>query len=150
MWKAIEGLPYSVSSMGKVRNDRTGHILTPMMVGRHGNKRAKVLLCSAGVQVGRMVAHLVAEAFIGPRPPGHYVLHKNDKNEDNRARNLRYGTQKQNVADAFRNGSRSKLDKVTRRKIKRRRAAGEAGRSLAKEFGISEQLVCDIYKGRKL
>lgn len=33
--------------------------------------------------------------------------------------------------------------------IRRRRAAGESGRALAAEFGISEQLVCDIFNGRR-
>lgn len=32
--------------------------------------------------------------------------------------------------------------------IRARRAAGEGGRELAEEFGISEQQVCDIHKGR--
>jgi 3,4-dihydroxy-2-butanone 4-phosphate synthase len=32
--------------------------------------------------------------------------------------------------------------------IKRRRTAGESGIALAREYGISPQLVCDILKGR--
>ncbi len=149
MWKPIGGTGYSVSSMGRVRNDRTGRLLRPMMVGRVGSKRGKVLLCYDGRQEGRMVSHLVAEAFLGPRPEGMLVLHKNDNAEDNRARNLRYGTQKQNVSDAFKNGKRKRLDRISRAAIKRRRAAGERGRDLAREFGVSEQYVCDIHNGRK-
>lgn len=150
MWKIIPGTPYSVSSAGEVRNDRTGRVLVPMMVGSKNNKRAKVVLCYDGIQQGRMVHHLVAEAFIGPRPDGHVIRHKNDDRTDNRARNLCYGTQSENMADAVRNGKiKAVVPLKVRAQIRKRRAAGEKGRLIAKQLGISEQLVCDIYKGRK-
>lgn len=47
---------------------------------------------------------LVAEAFVGPRPPGLWALHKNDLPSDNRPENLYWGTQVQNAQDALRNG----------------------------------------------
>lgn len=150
MWKLIEGTKgyYAVSSMGQIKNLRTKRILRPMMVGRVGAKRPKVMLCVDGVQHNRMVSHLVAEAFIGPRLDGMLVLHKNDDVVDNRKVNLRYGTHKENVADAYRNGGRPRLARATRAAILRRRLAGERGRDLAVEFKISEQYVCGIYKGR--
>ena len=136
--------------MGKVRNDRTKKILTPMMVGRKGRKRAKVHLCVNGCNTGRMVAHLVAEAFIGPRPVGMLVLHNNGNEQDNRAKNLRYGSYKDNAQDARKHNQTAHL--LTLRQvetIRRRRLKGERGRDLAQEFGVSEQYICDIHKGRK-
>ena len=45
------------------------------------------------------VHHLVAEAFIGPRPEGLLVLHENDETFDNRACRLRYGDREENELD---------------------------------------------------
>jgi HNH endonuclease len=49
------------------------------------------------------VAHLVCEAFHGPRPsPRAVVMHKDDNPQNNRADNLKWGTQKENLnAPAF-------------------------------------------------
>ena len=68
----------------------SGHIA--VMLSRHGNIRR------------RMVHQLVAEAFIGPRPPGYETRHLNDVPDDNRLVNLTYGTSADNKADAIRNG----------------------------------------------
>ena len=51
------------------------------------------------------VHHLVAKAFIGPRPKGQQVRHLNDILADNRLANLAYGTPLQNTADSIRNGT---------------------------------------------
>lgn len=50
------------------------------------------------------VHQLVMIAFVGPCPDGMEVLHKNGIAEDNRLANLRYGTRKENVADAIAHG----------------------------------------------
>lgn len=50
------------------------------------------------------VHRIVAMTFIGPCPDGQEVLHWNDIRDDCRLANLRYGTRKQNMADAKRNG----------------------------------------------
>lgn len=42
---------------------------------------------------------LVAEAFLGPRPEGALILHRNDDGFDNRAENLRYGDREENEQD---------------------------------------------------
>jgi hypothetical protein len=121
-----------------------------MMVGKHGKKYPKVLLCVDGEQQGVMVHHLVAAAFLGPRPEGALVLHKNDIKADCRVRNLRYGTHADNMADRKRNGDhRRVLTRKQRDRVRRRRAAGETGAALAREYEISEQYVCDIHKGRR-
>lgn len=152
MWRVIPKTKgyYSVSSAGSVRSNRTGKLLAPMMVGEVGNKYGKVALCVDGRQYGRMVHHLVAEAFIGQRPKGKLVLHRNGVRTDCRSRNLYYGTHLQNAHDARRhNNAKHKLSLKDREIIRRRRANGETGAALAAEFGISEQYVCDIHKGRK-
>lgn len=48
----------------------------------------------------KMVSHLVLEAFVGPRPEGMFACHDPDPNpSNNRTDNLRWDTQKENVAD---------------------------------------------------
>ena len=47
---------------------------------------------------------LVAEAFHGPRPPGHVVRHLSGDKRDNRAENLAWGTPSENEADKFTQG----------------------------------------------
>src|SRR5262245_13917320 len=99
---------------------------------------------------------LMAETFIGLRPAGCGVRHKNDVPGDDRSDNLEWGTQGDNVRDAIRNGKfpigeRSAMAKLTALQvgdIQRRRIAGERGCDLAAEYGVSEQSICDIHKGR--
>lgn len=50
--------------------------------------------------------HLVAEAFIGPRPDGLNVLHKDDDKENSHRSNLEYGTQSKNIKQAYDRGTR--------------------------------------------
>lgn len=44
---------------------------------------------------------------------------------------------------------RAVLSDLAAAEIRRRRAAGETGKALALEFGVSQQLVCDIAHGRR-
>jgi|SRR5215472_894145 len=100
---------------------------------------------------------LVAETFIGPRPPGHGVRHLDGDPGNDNPRNLAWGTQAENSADTVQHGRstrgiknrHAKLTEAEAREIKHRRAAGESGRSLAREFNISEQTVCCIHTGRQ-
>jgi HNH endonuclease len=99
---------------------------------------------------------VVAETFIGPRPPSQEVRHLDGIPSNDRANNLAWGTRVANMADMIAHGRSPrgirhgsvKLTEAQAREIKRRREAGEQGRSLAAEFNITEQTVCDIYKGR--
>ena len=52
----------------------------------------------------RPVHSLVAEAFIGPCPPGQEVRHGPGGSLDNRLVNLSYGTRAENIADQYRDG----------------------------------------------
>lgn len=94
-WKKIEssGGEYIVSSRGRVKNSRTGRILKPFVRGKTGH---------LGVQLpsGRKYVHvLVAEAFIGERPPGLEVCHGDNDPTNNDVSNLRWDTRSANVLD---------------------------------------------------
>lgn len=90
---------YEVSESG-VRSLRTGRMLAP----NRATKYISYHLSRGGQATNRMFHVLLAEAFIGPRPDGHYVLHRDDDKENNSLSNLYYGTPRQNNLDSVRNG----------------------------------------------
>lgn len=152
-WAQILGWEgrYSVSTEGRVRNDRSGRILKPMRTGtrRPGAQRSKVRF-SSNPRVDFDVAHLVLGAFVGPRPEGGLAMHLNDDSADNSVHNLRWGTPKSNSVDCAnkKRGSRQKVGPAEVAQIRALRAVGVPGVEVAHRFGISQQRVCDIHKGR--
>jgi hypothetical protein len=101
-WRPVGRLEgkYEVSSMGRVRVAKTGHIKSMLENRRH--YRVTVYLR------GRKtiwVHQLVAEAFVGPRPEGKEVCHRNGNGLDNRPSNLRYGTHQENMLDRREHGT---------------------------------------------
>lgn len=121
VWKAIPGWEgvYEVSSEGQVRSrlhwvtqiSRWGTEMTSLRQGtllrQSPNTRGYLCVGLNGARrITRARVHqLVAAAFLGPRPQRLYVLHCNGDQTDNRAVNLRYGTQTDNLIDAVRHGS---------------------------------------------
>ena len=89
-WRVIKEFPrYEVSSLGNVRNIETGKILKPQHNKRGGNY-PYVDLRYNGQRDCVNIHNLVAENFLGPRPPDTEIHHK-DTNRDNPAEsNLEY------------------------------------------------------------
>ena len=102
-WRPVEMIgmawPYEVSNQGSVRRSEPGHgtyvgrPLTPI-TGQQGY--LQVTLCKpmaghgSGIQVIFRVHQLVAEAFIGPRPDGYVVNHKDHDRANPNVLNLEY------------------------------------------------------------
>jgi hypothetical protein len=154
LWKPVPGSfssRYEVSNLGQVRNKITSKILTPMMTGqrRRGGQTAKVRF-SSNPRVDYSVADLVLTCFVSEKPLGFVAMHKDDNKGNNALSNLSWGTQQQNVVDMIQKcrGGSQKLTAAQVLEIVKRRKLGESGRSLAAEFHISEQRVCDLFKGR--
>lgn len=97
-WKVIENHPaYSVSSMGRVRNDRTGLLLKPYDDGR-GYMRVKIDGRCERLHI------LVATAFI-PNPEGKPIVnHIHGRKWDCRASQLEWATASENTLHAYRTG----------------------------------------------
>jgi NUMOD4 motif/HNH endonuclease len=104
-----EGL-YEVSDLGRVRSlthktskgIRYGRLLKQ---SRLKNGYLRVGLYRNGSQATRTVHSLVAEAFIGPCPPGMEVCHGPQGQLANGRDNLRYGTRSENILDQVRHGT---------------------------------------------
>lgn len=109
IWKAIPNIEgYEASNLGRIRSYRirgsrgklsaTPKILKPLIDKKTGYAFVH-LSGNKGAYLRRKIQTLVMLAFIGPRPEGLNILHKDDNKLDNRLDNLRYGTQKENVED---------------------------------------------------
>lgn len=103
VWKTIAEKPlYSVSNLGRIRRDVPSRT-HPSGILKPGFRKgyAFVTFYAAGIQYKKQVHTLVAEAFIGPRPDGHQINHKNGVKHDNRSDNLEWITASQNIRHSF-------------------------------------------------
>jgi hypothetical protein len=106
---------YEVSNRGRVRSlDRTITYVTGTTQRRKGtvlraatteHGRHTVHLARHGETRMSYVAHLVAAAFIGPRPPGLEVCHGDGDCSNDAPDNLRYDTSANNHLDTVRHGT---------------------------------------------
>lgn len=162
-WRDILGYEgsYQVSNLGRVRSlDRIlqgppgvqgyprssmGRVLKLKTVLPNGYIAA-VLSCPGKGKTNVYVSHLVAAAFIGPRPPGLEVAHKDGKKPNNRVDNLRYCTPAENAADRAKHGTQvrgarchmAKLTDADVLAIRRRRASSnETLKVIGLDFGLS-------------
>lgn len=112
-WRPIAGYPhYLVSDQGRITSTRRGET-RELRGGYVGGGYRKVTLVSPdGTRQARKVHHLVAEAFIGPRPIGAQVRHLDDNKARNAVDNLAYGSKSQNGLDAVRNGVHANAGKT--------------------------------------
>lgn len=93
------------------------------------------------------VHHLIALTFLGARPDGAYICHKNGDKKDCRLDNLRYDTPKENSLDIYRCGGKcGKLSPDQVRVIKARLKAGEQQTAIAKDYGVSQTAIYYIDK----
>lgn len=99
---------------------------------------------------------LMLEIWKGPRPSSKVGRHLNGNPNDDTLNNLEWGTQEENCQDTVRHGrstkgeknAQSKLTALQITEIKARALAGESGKALAADFGVSPSTICDIKKHR--
>ena len=161
IWKDIRGYDgYQVSNEGRVRsflNNRHGvcdnfHILHPIY-----DKEGRPTVC---LRRGnrKLISRLVAEAFIPNPSMLPLVRHMDDNPSNNNVKNLRWGTQKDNMQDCVSHGRlvgniwpaiESKKIKVIAISIKDgRRIPFDSINEAARKLGVWPQHVCSVLKGR--
>ena len=150
LWLPVVGHEknHLVSNTGKVWNCRKNKEQKQRLIDK---RYAAVTLCLQGICKTRKVHHLVAEAFIGPRPDGLWCLHKDDNRANNTAENLYWGTPKQNAADCNHNGNRRNRTgssntqaKLTEKEVREIRALISTHSHAAKVYGVSVSQVSAI------
>lgn len=118
---------------------------------------AVVSLCRNRQSYIHYVHRIVLESFVGPCPTGMQACHFPDRMRSNNSiANLRWGTWYDNYNDSVVHGtspkgSRNGMSKISDdnvRVLRKRNAAGESTRSLAKEFGVSQSTVSHAICGR--
>ena len=157
-WRPVRGYEgfYSVSSYGRVQS------LDRFCLGRDGRSElhhGKILKPWRGkngylyVSIKRRhatVHRLVADAFIGPAPDKHDVMHINGNREDNRIENLQYGTRSENLRSTYDYGGRQangKLNLLDVDVIRTRLAAGENPQTIAEDFKVNSAAIYHIQNG---
>jgi len=150
-----------VTRDGRVKNATTGRELATR-VGKTGYEQVCI---RPGGRKGRArlvkVHRLVAEAWLGPAPsPRHVVNHKNGVKTDNRAENLEWVTQSENIRHSFRLGmhqraygeksSTAKLTDAAVRRIRRVYTPWHpkfGARALAREYGVHHKQIISAARG---
>ncbi len=152
-WRRIPGVDsrYVVSDDGRVIGPK-GTVLRPC-ADRHGYRSVRVHSVNGSASSFR-VHRLVMLAFVGPRPLGMQVRHRDGNPANNAVANLCYGTPRENAADKIAHGREvlgeqrwsAKLTEADARRILTE-ARGRTHQSLADEFGVSRSTVSQICRG---
>lgn len=159
-WQPIPGYEtrYEVSDRGDVRSilKNPPRDLKPFMQSG-GYLAVNLYAGSKSSARKRMIHDLVAEAFIGPKPAGMTVNHKDGNKTNNRPSNLEYLTQADNTKHAHRTGlinnrgenhPGAKLKEHDVYLICSGYAAGQTITQTAKLHGVSYGAVWRICMGR--
>lgn len=159
IWKPIAGwTKYEVSSLGRVRNVVTGHVIAPFVKNKKKGYKAVVLVGPRGVRQP-MISGLVAEAFIGPRPSLEITVNHIDGVKTNDAiENLEYCTRAENNKHAarlglFPRGEKHRGAKLTAAIVvaarKRYNSGGITYRELAEQYGVGGATMRSAIIGRR-
>jgi hypothetical protein len=171
-WLPVVGYEgaYEVSDLGRVRSlDRiviqatrgggtAPHTYPGTIMGQHIGTAGylDVTLCRSSRHKTWRVHTVVAEAFLGPRPEGLWILHGPLGPLVNTVANLRYGTPAENSADEIRDGTRRRGSRMAAAKLtedlvlearRRRSADGIPIKLLAAEYGVSESCMFQVLTG---
>lgn len=169
VWKPLVGFEeaYEVSSVGRVRSVNRvvefrngqvrkylGKVIRPTTSGDNGYLQVNCRV--AGVATTVRVHVAVAAAFIGEKPTGRMVLHKDGKPTNNTVENLYYGTPKQNTRDRILHGRdmagerhpSAVLTEVDVELIRIGLSRGEKHKDLADLFDVARTTISAISSGR--
>lgn len=141
-WKALMG-QYEISDLGRIRNKNT---LRLKSLRRLNSGYLAVTLCVQSHLHYRTLHAAVLEAFVGPRPDGHYGCHLNGDRSDNRLVNLVWATPTENAAHKFQHGRHvygeaHKMSRLTERDVRMIRSCATSSESLGAALGVSGSLV---------
>lgn len=171
-WRPVSGFAglYQVSSLGQVRRDPACgfEYLLQAKVPDEPRRYAAISFRNNGFRKRRYVHHVVAEAFLPPRPsPEHELRHLDGDRANNAASNLAWGTRQDNANDRAAHGRTAvgerhgmfgkrlsgeangfaKLSDAAARQVHEMAVAGESQRSIATAVGVSQKTVWRVLSG---
>jgi hypothetical protein len=162
-WRPIPAWPeYEISERGDLRRAQDGHgtragrAIKPWRDRKTGYFQASLWRGNVGHRT--TIHRLVALTFLGEPPsPKHVVAHSDGSRDNNHWSNLRWATQRENVADTVRHGThnrgsrngQAKLDMICIVAIRKMAAMCIPQRVAADGFGICHQTVSDIVNRRR-
>ena len=148
-WRPAIDPNYVVSDAGHIRRATRRTALVPT-AGKKGYLR---------VRLGRRtmsVASIVAHSFLGSRPDGLEVNHKNGVKADNRASNLEYVSRSENMLHAFATGlkdpvkgehnGQAKSTEMFIRVVRRAVAMGLGKKPLARMLGVNRTRIENAFR----
>jgi DNA-binding XRE family transcriptional regulator len=148
VWKPIGGAPgYSVSNLGRVRNDKTGRFLTPQRSGP--TRHDKVGLSLRGRVTEHTIPRLVADAFLDPAPhPSNRLVHIDGNKRNNAATNLMW-RRRAELATEWGTAAQQKLTPDEVREIRTLYArGGVTQRELGAAFGVEQTTISSVVNER--
>lgn len=159
IWEVIKDFPkYEVSTLGRVRNCKTGRVLKAGISS--GTGYLVCGLCVDGKATTKAVHRLVAETFIPNMDNKNQVNHKDGNKLNNNVNNLEWCTSKHNLRHARdtglnnNSGEQHFLSKLTKEQVDFIREKyiprdkEYSGVALARKFGVSQQTISDIINNK--
>jgi HNH endonuclease/NUMOD4 motif/Helix-turn-helix domain len=157
-WRPVPGWPYEVSDHGSLRrtadasyqrNYRAGRLLKPSP-DRLGYLR--ITLQRDRMRRGFTVHGLVAVAFLGPRPAGYEVDHRDGNRRNNWASNLDYVTHSENIKRAVRRGTvvapvHRKLTYADVDRARRWLSEGVSQSEVGRRLGVGHKTISNLARG---
>lgn len=156
-WRPVQGWPYEVSNLGRVRRSGRSHLKTQGRVMKNVSRPDGYKLVrfrDRGRSLYPRVNRLVAIAFHGPPPAGRNdCRHLDGRPANNRADNLAWGSRAENMADAKRHGTlrpfvgigeKNPRAVLTESKVRKIRRSSKRHSELAKMFGVTATTISHI------
>lgn len=156
-WRSVPGCDgYYASTLGRMASTRQGHFKPLLRKSMARGYYTVSVLRDGDVNRKTTYVHtLIASTFIGIRPDGLYINHKNGIKTDNRVVSLEYITQQANIIHAVamglitgpwrgitgdRHGS-TKIKGLAVTLVIERYCSGESVRSIADSLGVCQRTV---------
>ena len=156
-WRAIQGYEglYQVSSRGRIKATFLARSHDPVRIlnpSRNSSGRRQLRLFKVGIPRLKLVAVLVADAFLGRKPIGLEVNHKDGNPCNDAATNLEYITHRENCAHAGRLGLRKKYPvgvdhhnaRLTPAAVRHIRSSPASHARLARYFGVTPRVIRQV------